>query len=243
MSAPRAAAAAIASVAILPAALFPVAASAAPCATALVLAIDVSGSVDPREYRLQMEGLAAALRDATVRQALIDAAAMVSVLQWSGATRQRVSVPWTAIASDADIERLVRDVAAAPRAWRNYSTAIGDALATAAALLGEVSGRCARQVIDVSGDGFSNEGRQVEPMRDALVRGGVQINGLAIEIGEEGLTEYYRRSVIGGGGAFVMTARDFEDYPRAIRRKLLRELTDPVVEAPGAKRRVFAARR
>lgn len=212
------------------------------CDVALVLAIDVSGSVDPAEYRLQSEGLAGAFADTTVRQALIDAEAMVSVLQWSGSGRQHVSVPWTVIGADADIDRLARAAAEAPRAFRNFATGIGDALAAAAALLGEVPARCAREVIDVSGDGRSNEGRDVRAMRDALVRAGVQINGLAIETGDGGLTDYYRREVIGGGGTFVMTARDFEDYPRAIRRKLLRELTEPVAEAPspGDRRREAA---
>lgn len=202
------------------------------CETALVLAIDVSGSVDPEEYRLQMDGLAWALRDATVRQALIDAQAKVAVLQWSGSSRQAIVAPWTAIRSDADIEALTATVEAAPRAFRHFSTAIGEALTVAAAMLGEVAGECGRQVVDVSGDGPSNEGADVALMRDALVRGGVQINGLAIEIGDPGLTSYYAEHVIGGPGAFVLTARDFADYPRAIRRKLLREVTKPVVRAP-----------
>ncbi|MEM7547357.1 MAG: DUF1194 domain-containing protein [Pseudomonadota bacterium] len=200
------------------------------CEIALVLAIDVSGSVDPQEYRLQMDGLAQALGDTTVREALIRTEAHVAVMQWSGSSRQTVTVPWLGVTSDADVDRLRQDVIDAPRAYRHFSTAIGDALATAASLLGQIAGRCRRQVIDVSGDGISNEGVEVTRMRDALVRGGVAINGLAIEIGNDGLTGYYEQNVIGGPGAFVMTAHDFEDYPRAIRRKLLRELTDPVVE-------------
>lgn len=206
-----------------------IAAPAAACETALVLAIDVSGSVDPQEFDLQMSGLAAALRDPTVRDALKTADARVSVLQWSGSSRQEIIAGWTRTATDDDIDALAATVEAAPRAFRHYSTAIGEALGTAAGLLGEIAGTCKRQVVDVSGDGESNEGAEVTRMRDALVRGGVTVNGLAIEIGEPGLTGYYRRNVIGGPGAFVLTAKDFEDYPRAIRRKLLRELTDKVV--------------
>ena len=212
-----------------------IAGPAAACEVALVLAIDVSGSVDPNEFRLQMDGLAAALADSTVRDAMIEANAKIAVMQWSGTSRQAVDVPWTTMDSHEDIDRLADAVKTAPRAFRHFSTAIGDALSRAAALLGEVAGRCDRLVVDVSGDGLSNEGRPVERMRDALVRGGVVVNGLAIETSEPGLTEYFTRSVIGGGGAFVITAKTFEDYPRAIRRKLLRELTDHVVEAPRAR--------
>ncbi|MEX2518510.1 MAG: DUF1194 domain-containing protein [Paracoccaceae bacterium] len=199
------------------------------CETALVLAIDVSGSVDAAEYRLQMDGLTAALRDPNVRDALVAAEAMIAVMQWSGANKQEFTTSWTHVVSHEIADRLAGAVEAAPRAFQHFSTAIGDALAAAAVALGEVSGRCKRHVVDISGDGVSNEGRDLPRIRDALIRGGVQINGLAIEIGEEGLSEYYRREVIGGGGAFVLTARSFEDYPRAIRRKLLRELADPVV--------------
>ncbi|MEM8751512.1 MAG: DUF1194 domain-containing protein [Pseudomonadota bacterium] len=204
---------------------------AASCEVALVLAVDVSGSVDPQEYDLQMEGLAAALGDPTVRDALTGAAAEVAVIQWSGSSRQSIVAPWSAMRGEADVDRLIEAVEAAPRAFRHFSTAIGDALSFSADMLGEVAGRCARLVVDVSGDGPSNEGADVGAMRDALVRGGVLINGLAIEISEPGLSDYYRDEVIGGPGSFVMTARDFADYPRAIRRKLLRELTAPVVDA------------
>lgn len=206
------------------------------CETALVLAIDVSGSVDQQEYRLQMDGLAAALKDPTVIDALVAAQARISVLQWSGSSRQQIIVPWIATVSEAEVDRLAREVEAAPRAFRHYSTAIGEALSTSAAMLGEIAGVCDRQVIDVSGDGTNNEGVEVTRMRDALIRGGVVINGLAIEMSEPDLTIYYQRNVIGGTGSFVMTARTFQDYPEAIRRKLLRELTDKVVEAPKATR-------
>lgn len=209
------------------------------CETALVLAVDVSGSVDAAEYRLQMDGLAAALRDPDVREALVAAKAMIAVMQWSGANKQDFVAPWTHVTDREVADRLALTVETTPRAFRHFSTAIGDALAVAAVALGEISRRCRRHVVDVSGDGVSNEGRDLRRIRDALIRGGVQINGLAIEIGDEGLTDYYQREVIGGGGAFVQTARSFEDYPRAIRRKLLRELTDPVVLTAPATR--FAA--
>lgn len=209
-------------------------AAAAPspaCEVALALAIDVSGSVDPTEYRLQMDGLAEALRDPTVSDALVAARAAIAVIQWTGQDRQSVVVPWRRIAARADLEALADEIARAPRIWRHFSTGIGEALAFAAAQFGAVSD-CARRVIDVSGDGRSNEGLPPEEVRGGLVRLGFVVNGLAIEGSEEDLTGYYRRRVIGGPGSFVLTAASFHDYPRAIRRKLLMEVTTPVTRAP-----------
>ncbi len=211
-------------------ALAPAAAPA--CEVALVLAIDVSGSVDASEYRLQMDGLAAALRDPGVGEALEAAGALLAVTHWSGASRQQVVAGWTEADGPAAIAALAHAVETAPRADRHFSTAIGEALRHAAALLDAAPLRCRRRVIDVSGDGRNNEGRPPGPVRDALVRREIQINGLAIEIENEGVAAHYRDEVIGGGAAFVMTAKDFEDYPRAIRRKLLRELTAPIVQGP-----------
>ena len=202
------------------------------CELALVLAIDISGSVDTQEYRIQMDGLAAALNDPTVQDALIDSKAQIAVLHWTGASRQVLVSNWRQMNERSDVVEIGQVVSTAPREYRHFSTAIGDALIVAADLLGRVGPACERQVIDVSGDGTSNEGADVSVVRDSLVRGGVQINGLAIETTDETLTGYYRTHVIGGPGAFVLTAKTFEDYPRAIRRKLLREITKPVVKAP-----------
>lgn len=202
------------------------------CELALVLAIDISGSVDTNEYRIQMDGLAAALNDPTVQDALIDSKAQIAVLHWTGASRQVVVSNWRQMIKRSDVIEIGKVVSTAPRAYRHFSTAIGDALVVAADLLGRVGAACDRQVVDLSGDGPSNEGSDVTVIRDSLVRGGVQINGLAIETTDDTLTDYYRKNVIGGPGAFVLTAKTFEDYPRAIRRKLLREITKPVVEAP-----------
>ena len=93
------------------------------CELALVLAVDISGSVDPEEYRIQMDGLAEALRDGVVAEALLDQQAMVTLLQWTGATRQRQTLPWTQMTSFAVIEQFAEDVQRDGRIWRNYSTA------------------------------------------------------------------------------------------------------------------------
>lgn len=207
--------------------------AAAACDVALALTVDVSGSVDPREYRLQMGGLADALTDPTVADALIDAEAQVAVMQWSGASRQSVTVEWTAIRSRADLDRLATTLRMAPRAYRHFSTAIGDAVLAAAALHAEIAGQCERRVIDVSGDGRSNEGADLAQVRAAMIAGGITINGLAIETEKDDLTAYFEDELIGGPGAFVITATDYADYPRAIRRKLLREIAKPIVAAPG----------
>ena len=98
------------------------------CDLALALAVDVSGSVDPGEYRIQMQGLAEGLRDSTVSEALVRGEAEVMLIQWSGSSRQEVSLPWRKLTSFEDVAALADEIEALPRAWRNFSTAIGEAL-------------------------------------------------------------------------------------------------------------------
>jgi len=194
------------------------------CDIALALAVDVSGSVDPSEYRIQMGGLAAAMRDPAVSDALVQAQAAILVVQWSGLGRQQVSIGWTRISGRGDLMALAERTEALPRAWRDYSTGIGEALAFAANTYSEVSD-CRRKVIDVSGDGPSNEGLPPEVLRRTLAVEGFTVNALAIEGTVQNLTWYYRDHVIAGPGAFVVTASGFDDYPRRIRQKLLREVS------------------
>ncbi|MCD9148246.1 DUF1194 domain-containing protein [Pseudophaeobacter flagellatus] len=203
------------------AALLPLPARA--CDLALVLAVDVSGSVDATEYRIQMDGLAAGLRDGVVSEALVTAKAQVSLIQWSGRARQEVSIPWTTIGSFDDVEALAQAIEAAPRPWRNFSTALGEAL-----LLGlnqfTQAPDCSRRVIDLSGDGPSNEGLEPATLKPMLRAAGVTVNAIAIEQSAPNLTAYFYEHVIRGDGAFVETARGFADYPDKIRRKLVREV-------------------
>lgn len=193
------------------------------CDLALVLAVDVSGSVDHNEYRVQMDGLAAGLRDPVVSEALVRGQAQVMLLQWSGSSRQEVSIPWTEIASFEGLEALAVRIETAPRPWRNYSTAIGEALIWALPHFDEVP-QCARRVIDVSGDGRSNEGAPPAEFHQRITDRGVTVNAIAIEQSEVDLTAYFFENVIRGEGAFVVTANSFDDYPERIRRKLLREV-------------------
>jgi len=197
---------------------------AAPCDLALVLAVDVSGSVDAQEFRVQMEGLAAALRDGVVADALVDAQAEITLIQWSGSSRQRQTVPWTRIGSLPDVADLAEVIAQDTRLWRNYSTAIGEALALSARVL-EQRRTCRRKVIDVSGDGLSNEGIAPSDVHPALATMGAVVNALAIETDNTDLTAYFYENLIRGEGAFVITANGFADYPEQIRRKLQRETT------------------
>lgn len=202
-------------------------ATARACDLALVLAVDVSGSVDSHEFRIQMDGLATALNDAVVQDALVDAEAQVTLVQWTGTSRQRQTIEWTAMTSIASVELLAARVANDQRIWRNFSTAVGEALEISADLFGSVS-NCRRKVIDVSGDGVSNEGVAPLEVHDRLRAAGIVVNALAIETDDTDLTGYFYENVIVGEGAFVITANGFEDYPEQIRRKLQRETTRQV---------------
>lgn len=193
------------------------------CELALVLAVDVSGSVDRHEYRTQMDGLAAGLRDGIVTEALVSQQAQVTLVQWSGLSRQQQTVPWTPLKTPADVAVLADQIARDPRLWRNYSTAIGEALQLSVDVLQQVS--CTRKVIDVSGDGVSNEGAAPQTLQSALHAQNIIVNALAIETDDTDLTGYFFENVIHGEGAFVVTANGFEDYPAKIRRKLQRETT------------------
>lgn len=199
------------------------------CDLALMLAVDVSGSVDTDEYRIQMDGLAAGLRDGIVADALVDQRAKVALIQWTGSSRQRQTVPWTTMADHGDVLALADVIEGDARIWRNYSTAIGEALDVARAAFAPVS-HCARHVIDVSGDGMSNEGVEPAHGRAALRAANITVNAIAIETDQTDLTAYFFENLITGPGAFVVTANGFADYPEQIRRKLQRETTRQVTQ-------------
>lgn len=204
------------------------------CDLALVLAVDVSGSVDPQEYRIQMEGLAEALRDGVVAEALHDQQAMVTLLQWTGSSRQRQTLPWTEMASFSEIDAFADQIAENARVWRNFSTAIGEALEVSASIFDDVS-HCRRRVIDVSGDGRSNEGADPQDQHARMKRDSITVNALAIETDDFDLTAYFYENLITGEGAFVETAHGFKDYPEAILRKLQRETTRAAASIPTEK--------
>ncbi len=199
------------------------------CELALVLAVDVSGSVERSEYDLQMQGLAAALQDGAVSEALVNAQARVMLLQWTGAGRQIVSIPWTPITDFDQADGFALQVAETPRRWRNFSTAVGEAMRVALTAFEDpaVIG-CTRHVIDISGDGSSNEGLDPLEARALALSRRVTINALAIENEEAGLVDYFRTHVITGPGAFALRAADYHTYQDRIRQKLIREITKQI---------------
>lgn len=198
------------------------------CEVALLLAIDVSGSIDRGEYRLQAEGLAAALEDPEVADALLLSQAALSVVQWSGTGMQTASLPWRRMLSPREVADFAQRARALPRAYTGSDTAVGDALLFAASEFDKVPD-CRRRVIDISGDGPQNAGGPLGPQRDAALARGIEINAIAIEdMGSASpITAFYRRFVISRQG-FAMTARGLADYPRAIREKILREIARPL---------------
>ncbi|MFN0113055.1 MAG: DUF1194 domain-containing protein [Paracoccaceae bacterium] len=216
---------ALAAVALLPLAALP----ARACDVALLLAIDVSGSVDASEYRLQTHGLADALADPAVGDALVLARARLEVLEWSGAGQQRVAIPWTTLDTPGAVARFSAAARALRRSWDGSDTAVGEAIGVATDEFGGVGG-CRRKVIDISGDGPQNAGSPLAPARGRAIAAGIAINAIAIEDPGQSspITAFYSRLVITPKG-FAVTARGHTDYPRAIRAKLLRE-----IETPGA---------
>jgi Ca-activated chloride channel family protein len=204
------------------------AAPAAACDVALLLTIDVSGSIDRGEYRLQVEGLAAALDDPEVAEALLLGQAALGVVQWSGTGRQTVSIPWRRMLSPAEVADFARRARDLPRAYTGSDTAVGEAIAFSVDQFAAVSD-CRRKVIDISGDGPQNAGAALGPARGAAAAGEIEINAIAIEdMGRASpITEFYRRYVVTRNG-FVVTARGLADYPRAIREKILREVAKPL---------------
>jgi hypothetical protein len=196
----------------------------------LVLAIDGSSSVDEDEFALQMNGYAAAFRDARVQEAIVSGprhAIAVSVLIWADATVPKSSTPWFALAGPADAETFATLMAGLPRGTEG-GTGIGSGIAAAMRRLDRNSFVAPRQVVDVSGDGRETPARELVvtmPMAHAMARArGVTVNGLAILNEQPDLARWYRDNVIAGPGSFVMRAADYHDFAEAITRKLIKEI-------------------
>ena len=137
-------------------------------------------------------------------------------------------MPWTQIHSFEDLSDFAERVGSDRRIWRNFSTAIGEALTVSVGLFDDAPG-CARRVIDVSGDGVSNEGLEPRRVHEAIAAQGITVNALVIEDATAGdLTGYFYENVITGPGSFVSTADGYADYPERMRRKLLREVIEVV---------------
>jgi hypothetical protein len=208
---------------------------AAACRLALLLAIDVSRSIDAGDYRIQRDGLLDALADPGIRDALFGASEPVAlaIYEWSGPEQQEVIADWSLMRSPADLVPLEAAIAARSLPEVRRATALGSALDFGREMMGRAPA-CAETVIDVSGDGRNNTGVSPARVYEDEGWGGIRVNGLAIGQHENGLVTYYRAQVIRGPGAFVEEAPKQSDFPEAIRRKLLRELTEVAVgQAPG----------
>jgi hypothetical protein len=202
----------------------------------LVLAVDVSMSMDMDEQRLQRDGYVAALRDpeiiAAIRSGLHGRVA-VTYVEWAGTSHQRVVVPWTLVEGEAAAQALADKLAAVPLG-RTHRTSISGALDFSSRLFDRNGFDGMRRIVDVSGDGANNHGVPVTLVRDTLVRAGISINGLAIMIHRGGgfgslfdiarLDDYYEACVIGGESAFVLSVTDKREFATAIRRKMILEI-------------------
>jgi hypothetical protein len=206
----------------------------------LVLAADVSRSVDDNEFRLQREGYAQAFNDPRVVRAIQSGALgriAVTYVEWSGEWAQKVVVDWTVVADGESAGAFADAILAPPRSFADR-TSIGVAIDFSAALFAKSPHESKRRTIDVSGDGTNTNGTPAEVARDRAVAQGITINGIVILSPEPmpwnpwhthppgGLENWYRERVVGGPGAFVMVAEDFSSFAYAIANKLIREIAD-----------------
>jgi hypothetical protein len=204
----------------------------------LVLAADVSRSVEADKFKLQREGYAAAFGDARVVNAIasgLRGRIAVCFVEWSGAGSQRLVIDWTLIKELDSAKQFGDQLLEIPRSFAN-STSISGGIDFALAQFAHAPFDAERRTIDVSGDGNNNNGRDVRSARDEAVAAGVTVNGLVILTDERfslssehtnppgGLEKYYRDNVIGGPGAFVLVAKDFNSFGNLLIKKLIAEI-------------------
>jgi len=194
---------------------------------ALVLAVDCSFSVDSSEYKLQMQGLAQAFASREIIAAIEQGSfgrIAVMVVQWSGARTQKVVVPWTIVDGRRAANRVSDAISATPRLTSEQATSVSGVIDFGVYQLSNSPIRALRNVIDISSDGYNNEGGSPEIARDRALAAGFTINGLAILNEVPWLNLYFESRIVGGTGHFVMVADDYAAYPKAIKRKLLKEI-------------------
>jgi hypothetical protein len=216
----------------------------------LVLAADVSRSIDESEFALQRKGYSTAVTDPRVLAAIRGGSTgtiAICFVEWSGAGEQNVVADWTVIRDEEDAGGLAAAILAAPRSFIGR-TSISGAIDFAMERLAAAQPRASRHVIDISGDGTNNSGRPVTDARDQAVSQGVTINGLAIVNDKPnpgyafhtqppgGLPEWYRQNVIGGPGAFLRVVEDFHSFADAMTNKLVSEIAESTPEIRSARR-------
>jgi len=206
--------------------------AASPVDLELMLAVDVSASVDGREYAYQVQGLAAAFRDpeiaAAIRRAGPDGIA-VSVMHWAGGRAPVTAIDWTHLQSDHSIAAFADALAAMPRRFTGSDTWLGQALRFGTRAILENGYTAPRQLIDLSADGGTEVVGLTKAARDAAVDAGLVINGLAIENEDPALFDFFRDNLIGGAGAFALRASSYDDFAAVMRLKLLREIGDRAI--------------
>jgi hypothetical protein len=201
----------------------------------LVLAVDVSRSIDEVEAELQRRGYVEALTNDRVLDAILSGEhkrVAICYTEWAGTHYQMVVIDWSLIDSAGAARRFAEKLAEAPRTSQSW-TAVGAALAFAGQRFDNSGYRSKRHVIDISGDGRTNDGPPAELVRDKLVAQGIVINGLPVMMNrtnfgrppDTGLDKYYEENVIGGPGSFMISAVNFDDFGRAVRTKLIREIS------------------
>jgi hypothetical protein len=218
----------------------------------LVLAVDVSRSIDDEEFTLQRQGYAEAFRHPSVIHAIQSGRhrrIAVAYVEWAGSDFQKLVVPW-AIVSDAESGTLFADaILREPRSYYGW-TSVSGAIDFSMQVLAAGPHESARRVIDVSGDGINNSGRPAAEARDEALSAGVTINGLVImndrptpgfsSMPQPPLDEFFREHVIGGPGAFVIAVEDFTTFAQAILNKLIKEIASLPSPGPLARARVEA---
>lgn len=202
------------------------------CSVQIVLALDVSGSVDWTEFRLQKNGVANAFRDPEIIEliSLLPGGISVTITHWSGESSQRVAIPWTNIRNAADGFEFANKIESDKRVRIGSLTAIGQALIHADQRLSANPNPCNRSVIDLSSDGRSNRGTNPTLVSEMLAAKNITINALVIVNKDRKLVPYFQKDIIRGIGSFVQSAEGYEDYAQAIKQKLLRELLPTTAE-------------
>ena len=202
-------------------------AGARACEVALVIALDVSRSVDKYEYKLMRNGIGQAFLDIEVTDMIswLPGGIKVTVTQWGGAGQQRQPITWRQLTDQQSVSSFVSELVDIDRGFWMADTSVSEALLHADLMMNQAGHTCRRQVIDVSGDGISNAGPDVFPIAAAIASKGVTINGLVVSGARPDPVNYYLSQVIRGPSAFVEVTNSYDDYARAMKRKLLRELS------------------
>ncbi|MEA2824418.1 MAG: hypothetical protein QOF03_900 [Alphaproteobacteria bacterium] len=194
----------------------------------IVLAVDASGSVDDDRFELQKHGYAKAFLNPRVLNAIrngSEQAIAVSMVQWTGPTLHVIMMPWTVVRDQRSAQAVAALISAAPRQIFGGGTSLSGAIDFSVLMLTSSPYRGTKRVIDISGDGSNNLGRPAEQARDEAVKMGIRINGLPILAVEPDLDVYFRESVIGGPGAFIIPVKSYDAFAEAILRKLVAEIS------------------